>query len=347
MNPIELYGDLTELHDAWSDIHDSGRFSEGYYVETFEDEATELMGGYHVAFNSAGTALFSVMRRYSPGTWIVPSNTFFATGAMVKEAGHTVKLADCSREDFSLDMPSLLKAYTGKEMGVVLTHVGGGIAKDYAKIAEFCEAHDLILIEDAAHAFGAKDRMDNAAGDLGDAAVYSFYPTKAVPVGEGGLVTTCNPELAVFLREFRNYGKSKDRKGVIHYAQGFNFRMDEWTAAVAVHQIRRLSQILELRHRDIGRLSALFPRLVSWEGLENGYKFIISKAVAEQEGLKRLTGQVYSTTDQLVKALNYPIPVELPNCDWVADHHVCLPVGVGMYQGMSDDQIIKYLRSVP
>jgi dTDP-4-amino-4,6-dideoxygalactose transaminase len=285
------------------------------------------------------------MRKLEKGTWIVPSNTFFATGAMVQEAGNQVKLADCSREDFSMDLESLRKAHTGKEIGVVLTHVGGGIAKDYEAIAAYCEAHDLLLVEDAAHAFGAENRSGYRAGDLGQAAVFSFYPTKAIPVGEGGLVTTVDPEFAVELREFRNYGKHRDHRGTIRYTQGFNFRMDEWTAAVACHQMDRLGSILARRKADFERLSALIPPLVTHEGVSNHYKYIVHADVAKAEGLKRFAGKVYASTDQLVTALGFLKEQDLPNSDWVAQSHVCLPIGEGMYSDMSDAEIMAYLRS--
>lgn len=346
MRQIQIGGDFDSLIELWRNVEKSGQYSEGYCVSEFENYVTELMGGYHVAFNSAGTALFSVMRYFDPGIWIVPSNTFFATGAMVQEAGHQVKLADCSRDDFSMSLKTLQEAYTGKEMGVVLTHVGGGIAQDYEAIANFCEGHDLILIEDAAHAFGAHNSSQFYAGDLSTAAVFSFYPTKAVPVGEGGLVSTCNPNLALFLSEFRNYGKSKDSKGVIRYSKGFNFRMSEWDAAVALHQVRRHKDIIEARHQDFLRLSSLLPPLVTHKGVSNHYKYIIHKGLAETEGLIRFTGQVYSRSDQLVTALNIRPDYGLPNSDWVAENHVCLPLGENMYQGMSDFEIMKFLRSV-
>jgi dTDP-4-amino-4,6-dideoxygalactose transaminase len=160
------------------------------------------------------------------------------------------------------------------------------------------------------------------------------------------MVSTWDADLDQYLREFRNYGKSigPDRK--IAYSKGFNFRMSEWDAAVALHQVLRYEEIIEARNQDFNRLFSILPPLVIWGGVSNCYKYIVSREMAEYEGLKRFTGQVYSRSDQLVKSLKIKPENGLPNSDWVADNHVCLPLGEGMYRGMTNFEIMKYLRGV-
>ena len=111
---------------------------------------------------------------------------------------------------------------------VILTHVGGGVAQDYERIAEWCKEREVFLLEDAAHALGVgSDSMVNpCAGWLGDAAVFSLYATKSVPIGEGGvgrLQTT--RRWSSGCGTFCNYGKRRVGSGVSYNGTGFNFRM--------------------------------------------------------------------------------------------------------------------------
>lgn len=347
--------DLSKLCARWSDVLSSGKYSEGSQVYTFETMVGRMYGMHSVAFNSAGTALYAVIRALGVKSVIVPNNTFYATGGMALEAGCKVTLADCSTEDFSMSLKNIQDVYSGQE-AVILTHVGGTIAKDYKAIADWCGTHSVTLIEDAAHAFGVM--RPYPAGSLSAAAVFSFYPTKAVPVGEGGLVVSKSTELATELRKLRNYGKHM-RDGVIRYAgYGFNFRMDEWTAAVACEQVGRLTEIMELRASDVHMLSQVVKPLVN--AVEsNWYKFIAPASFPA----KQQTGKVYQLSDQL---RSIPVfrqgggfsvqgnggdfsvqgPREFPGSDWVDRNHICLPVGEGMYNGMSVSDVEAFLLGV-
>lgn len=336
-NLIQVGVNRGALFDIFNDVLDSGHLTEGKYVKMLEEVVSAWTGLHCIAFNSAGSGLFAVMSAYPNGTAIVPNNTFYATGAMTAEAGHGLTLADCSRNDFSVSLEALQAAYDGTQEYVVLTHVGGGLAQDYAAIAQWCSEEGLLLVEDAAHALGVKHNGLHA-GKLGDAAVFSLYPTKAIPAGEGGLVVTPYADLAEELREFRNYGK-RTEGGVITYGRGFNLRMDEWTAAVAWLQVQRMEEIVALRTADADKLRQVVAPLVDWEaGASNWYKYT---APADFPALRK-TGKVYGRTDQLVAALGLDAPA-LPNSDWVAHNHICLPVGEGMFLGMTVGEVEQYL----
>lgn len=318
----------------WEKVMSSGSYSEGQFVKKFEEAVGSIYDQHAVAFNSAGTALYSVIRSLGCKKVIVPNNTFYATGGMALEAGCEVTLADCG-PDFSLSLSAIQQAYNGHDT-VILTHVGGGVAHEYKAIADWCDSKGVMLIEDAAHTFGVTKPYK--VGSLSRAAVFSFYPTKAVPVGEGGVVVTRDTILATYLREFRNYGKFKV-EGRVHYqGSGFNFRMDEWTAVVAASQVKRYKEIMELRAMDADRLMDLLCPLVTWEET-NWYKFIAPKSF----GAVRTVGGVYQRSDQLkqIKVFNCTTP--MPVSEMLADKHVCLPIGEGMYVGKSNDQIYDYL----
>lgn len=342
---------LDVVVDHMTRVLGSGNFTGGEQVQTFESLVSTLYDQHAVAFNSAGTALYSVLRCLGVKRVVAPNNTFYATGGMALEAGCEVTLADCSREDFSMDFGSLLKVYSGQD-AVILTHVGGTVAGDYQRIAEWCNAKGILLIEDAAHAFGVLGK--HPPGSLSRAAVFSFYPTKAVPVGEGGVVVTRDQNLARDLSVFRNYGKHLVNGAIQYTGKGFNFRMDEWTAAIACIQVRRVEEIMDLRRSDAHKLSQIVEPLVS-SPHSNWYKFI----AAGYFPAKRTTGRVYQLSDQLrsipvfSKTQDFSVEVEgddfrvrvseFPNSDWVASNHICLPLGEGMYSGMSLGQVEAYL----
>jgi dTDP-4-amino-4,6-dideoxygalactose transaminase len=176
--------------------------------------------------------------------------------------------------------------------------------------------------------------------------VFSLYPTKAMPAGEGGLIVTHDAAYAERLREFRSYGKYVEN-GVIRYrATGFNFRMDEWTAAICYFQMQRRQEILELRQACADRLKRIIrPMLSADPGFTNWYKYPVRRSEANGMGITRMTGKIYSRADQLRTALGLKHTLlPLANSEWVADNHVCIPLDENLYADMSDDQILAYLR---
>jgi perosamine synthetase len=191
-------------------------------------------------------------------------------------------------------------------------HIGGHIAFEVEAIARVCREAGVFLIEDCAHAHGAT--FDGRhPGTWGDAGVSSFYATKTVSTGEGGMLVSRRPELLEFARAFRNYGKPD------HAVAGLNFRMSEFTAAIGVVQAERLDEIVAWKNavarRDLDPVYA--SRLELPAGMVSGlYKYIVF------ERLERSTGRVYDQPCHRLLGHH----VELPNSDWVAEHHSCVPL---------------------
>lgn len=341
---VSLHVGGPELHHHWELVRVSGKFSEGQYVWRFEEAVAGRYRQEAIAFNSAGTGLFSILRSLGllKGSKVaVPNNTFYATGGMVVEAGFVPVLIDCNKEDFSMSVQDLRQHAPHDLKAVVLTHVGGVLAHEYDAISHFCAMRGIPLIEDAAHALGVP-----GVGSNGTAAVFSLYPTKAIPAGEGGVVITSYPGFAEDLRRFRNYGKFVE-DGVIRYTgHGFNFRMDEWTAVVAWLQMRDAYSIIMKRHAAALQLMRVFNPLVEGPG-NNWYKFVAGAAAAKSLGVKRFTGKVYSLSDQLCTALPEFAYRPFPNSRWVSENHVCLPLEEGLYEGMSVDEMLDWLRQTP
>lgn len=348
---VSLGVNFLDLVTEWEKVHSSGVISEGPYVEQLEAEISKWSGLHAIAVNSAGSGLY-MMALALKGKMLVAvaSNTFYATGAMFRHAGHDLVLVDCNREDFSMSFEHL-SSLDPKPEAVVLTHVGGSLAKDYHKIALWCEQHAIVLFEDGAHVLGTIDSNGHACGHYGLAGVFSLYPTKSLPAGEGGIIVTANEELADWWRIQRSYAKHLEG-GVMKYGAeypgepndvGFNFRMDEWTGVVALAQWKRRDEIIDNRQEQAAALSAIFGEdMIDNEGYTNWYKYPVRKELAQALGVKRFAGAIYSRTDQLQIALKLP-KVYLPNSTWVADNHVCLPLYEGIYDNMTKDQILAYL----
>jgi dTDP-4-amino-4,6-dideoxygalactose transaminase len=246
-------------------------------------------------------------------TVLCPSNTFMATPLAAIRAGAEVQFVDCNREDLCMSFEDFeRKAQLHKPKAAILVHIGGHIAFDSERIAAYCADNGIFLIEDCAHAAGASWN-GRRPGSYGDVGVYSLYATKTISTGEGGVLVSRRPEVVQFARDFRNYGKPT------YAVHGLNFRMSEFTAALGLVQIRRLPEIVAWKN-EIARVH-LDPvnasRLELPEGMVSGlYKYIVF------DWLERSTGRVYD--EPCHRILGHA--VELPNSDWVARNHSCVPL---------------------
>ena len=192
------------------------------------------------------------------------------------------------------------------------THIGGHIAFEVERIADYCRAEGIFLLEDCAHAHGAS-WDERRAGSWGDAGAYSFYATKTISTGEGGMLVSNREELLEHARAFRNYGKPD------HLVEGLNLRMSEFTAAIGVLQTQRLDEIVA-RKNAVAReqLDPAHPsHLELPEGMTSGlYKYIVF------EPIERSTGKVYDDPCHRIMGTGD----ELPNTDWVSQNHWCVPL---------------------
>src|SRR5919205_2121497 len=193
----------------WDELLRGSRWSEGDWNRRFEEAWSAWNGLGSVAFGSwSGAALAALEFAGVRGeTVLCPSNTFMATPLAAIHAGARVEWVDCNREDLCMSFEDLeRKVAEHKPRAVMLVHIGGHLAFDSERIAELCRAEGIFLIEDCAHAHGASWN-GRKPGSYGDAGVYSFYATKTVSTGEGGMLVSRDPQLAEFARGFRNYGK--------------------------------------------------------------------------------------------------------------------------------------------
>ena len=307
--------DRERLHALWDSVLDSERWSHAEMVAAFEQAWHRHNGLESVALSSwTGGALAALEWAGVRGQAVLcPSNTFMATPLSIIAAGGRPVFVDCNRDDLCLSFADFeAKAQAHRPRAAWLVHIGGHLAFESERIAAYCAEHGIVLLEDCAHAHGASwnDRLPGAWGDAG---VYSLYATKTISTGEGGVLVTRHPKLADFTRRYRDYGKPD------HSAPGVNFRMSEFTAALGLVQVERLAEIVRWKNqyaREV--LDERHPgRLRLPDGMTSGlYKYVVFDPV------ERSTGKVY---DQPCHRLLGDAG-ELPNTDWVAANHWCVPL---------------------
>jgi perosamine synthetase len=307
--------DRPALHALIDEVIDSGQWSEGAMNKRFEAAWEQCNGVPAVALSGwTGGAMAALhFAEVQGGTVLCPSNTFMATPLAAIRAGAQVQFVDCNRDDLCMSFEDFeAKAERHRPRAAFLVHIGGHIAFESERIADYCAENGIFLIEDCAHAHGAS-WSGRAAGSYGDAGIYSLYATKTISTGEGGVLVSRRPEVIEHTRAFRNYGKPD------HQVAGLNFRMNEFTAALGLLQIQRLPEIVSWKN-SVARehLDPVYPaRLELPEGMVSGlYKYIVL------DWLERSTGRVYDQPCHRIMGHD----VELPNTDWVARSHSCVPL---------------------
>ncbi len=307
--------DRGRLHALIDEVLDSERWSEAAMVSRFEAAWKAWNGLPAVALSSwAGGAMAALHFAGVEGeTVLCPSNTFMATPLAALRAGARVQFVDCNRSDLCMSFADFeAKAARSRPRAAFLVHIGGHIAFDVERIAAYCAEHGIFLIEDCAHAHGAS-WSGRKAGSWGDVGVYSLYATKTISTGEGGVLVSRRPEVLEHARAFRNYGKPA------YDVHGLNFRMSEFTAALGLVGVERLAEIVDWKN-GVARaeLDPRYPsRLELPAGMTSGlYKYIVF------DWLERSTGRVYD--EPCHRILGHDL--ELPNSDWVAQNHSCVPL---------------------
>ncbi len=240
--PFLSLKDVTALHgeeirEAVARVVDSGWYLQGAENERFEKHYSEFIGTKHTIGCANGLdALIWIFRAYiemgvmkAGDEVIVPANTYIATILAITENGLIPVLVEPNPNTLEIDDAKIEAAITSKTKAITIVHLYGRIAYT-DKIGELCKKYNLKLIEDCAQSHGCKSADGRVTGSIGDAAGHSFYPGKNLgALGDGGAVTTNNPELATAIRALANYGSQK--KYVFKYA-GRNSRLDEIQAAV-------------------------------------------------------------------------------------------------------------------
>lgn len=329
-----------KFYDLEEQIFDSNFWSEGKMIRTFEEKFGEYVKLGAKAVSSGGAGLLAILDYIDVRgkDVLVPSNTFWADARAVKLAGGNPVYADCNKNDLCMSFEDMKAKITENTKAVIVVHIGGHIAFQIEKIAAFCKEKGIYLVEDCAHVHGAWWN-GKTGGHYGFAGAYSFYATKTMPLGDGGMIVSKDKDFLRWVEEYRNYGKEVV-DGHVYYPlpNGFNFRLNEFSAALGIVQIERLDRILEFKRELAQKYDEIFDNRVRFpEGMISGYyKYIVFDTDLKQE-----TGQVFGSGD-----LGHVIDcaeIDLPNSDWITKHHKCVPIYYG-YENA--DKPIKVLRTI-
>lgn len=232
----------------------SGSIAQGPKVRQFEESFASLVGVSHaIAVNNGTTSLVASLQvlDLKPGDEVLTSPfTFVATLNAILEAGATATFADISLDDFAVTAGTVEQALTDRTRTLVPVHLYGQMA-DMQSIAALADSRGLSIVEDAAQAHGAKQGA-RAAGSFGLGS-FSFYATKNITTGEGGIITTNDDVLADRLRVLRNQGM---RARYQYEVAGHNYRMTDLQAALAIPQLARYDAIVAARQANASYMSA-------------------------------------------------------------------------------------------
>lgn len=342
------------LVEAWAAARVvlSGNLAQGAKVEEFENRfAREVLDGQTeaVAVNSgtSGLVIALLASGVGPGDEvIVPAFTFAATANAVALCGATPVFCDIESDSFNMDPAFAESLITRRTRALVPVHLYGNPA-NMVRIREIATANSLLVIEDAAQAHGAS--IDGKpVGTFGDAGVFSFYPTKNMTTGEGGLVSTKNPAIARTARLLRNQGMERRYENEI---PGFNNRMTDISGAIGLVQLSKLPKFTE-RRKKIAAIYSSELRNVTTPLERFGFRHVYHQYTIDCTKIGR--ERVIDALDQkgIPYGIYYPKPVHLlpsfkssltlKNTEAAAKAVLSLP----MHPGLSEKQISLIVRTI-
>jgi perosamine synthetase len=337
-----LLSKIKFLKGAWDILTSDRPLGESKYVKQFEDRFAKMSESKYAIAVSNGTVAIELALKaidVKNKKVLMPSNTFFATSVAITNAGGEIELLDMDPKTFSICPDDLEKKISPEVGAVIIVHIGGIITDKINKIKELCKKNKVPLIEDAAHAHLSLHGT-NRAGSIGDIGCFSFFPTKVMTTGEGGMITTSNKKYYEKIKSLKNFGRDINDAGIIVNPEGNNFKINEFTGLLGCIELDRVYKRIEERTFLLDRysknLSKTNYKIVKQKGRSvcANYKAIVItpvdgawlKEYCKQKGIS-LTGEVYRIPvhqQPLYKEkFSY---VNLPNTDYYSKHHICPPL---------------------
>ncbi len=264
--PIAKVALSNEEIEAAVGVLRSGRLVQGPCTEEFERRFAEAVGARNAIATSSGTAALHIayLATLEPGSDVlVPTFSHISTASMVHFAGCRPIFCDIDPKTFTLDLNDVKRRLTPNTRAIVGVHLfGNACAID--EILAFAREHNLKIIWDAAQAHGTRYRGRDV-GSFPDMVCYSFYPTKNMFVGEGGMITTDDDELAEKCRLLRSHGQTRK---YYHPMLGFNYRMTDVEAAIGLKQLEKLNEFVQKRRENAAFFTERLSRI---EGIQTPY----------------------------------------------------------------------------
>lgn len=331
------------------------------YCEEFEEKFARYHNSEYAVTTSNGTASLEIIFRaigIRGFDVIVTTNTFAATIFAIIHAGGKPVFADCTN-DMTLDPNEVRRKLTHKTKAVVTVHIGGLVSPHTKEIVEICEDNDLYLVEDAAHAHGSM-LDDKYAGTFGFAGAFSFFSTKVMTTGEGGMITTNDGQLYEKAKLLRNQAKEQNEN--YHKTLGHNWRMTEIQALMGLTQLKMLDDFISKRihlkkiyDEELDKIPELTPLVIPKNCRHNLYKYIVftpdNWSPQDRDNLKQklrkefnvnLGGYVYELPCHLQPVFKDYVQESLPMAEHLCNHHICPP----MYHEMTDEEASYVINSI-
>jgi perosamine synthetase len=353
----------------------SGWLTTGPKVERFQRQFAEAVSARHaVALNSATAALHVALEAVgvtSGDEVIIPAYTFTATGEVVTYLRGRPVLADSRADTLNIDVTTIEPRLTSRTKAIVPVHIGGQTC-DMEPILELARARGLAVVEDAAHALPASYK-GRPVGTIGDVTAFSFYATKTITTGEGGMVTTERDDFAARMKLMSLHGLSGDAwnrysaRGHWYYEVvdfGFKYNMTDVAAALGLRQLERMSAFQQRREQIAHRYSNAFgdldtcfvPRDAGY-GMHAWHLYILelnfeALTASRNEILERLRQRGVGTSVHFIPLNLHPVyqrsygyqPGQFPVAEAVFERACSLPI----YPAMSDadvDHVIEAVRT--
>jgi perosamine synthetase len=331
----------------------SGQLTLGPIGRELEAAFAKRHGAQQAVAVSSGTGALEIILR-SLGVEgrevIVPANTFFATAAAAVHAGARVVFVDCDPETMAFDLADVRAHLRPETAAVIAVHIGGLISPALPALAELCHDRGVHLVEDAAHAHGSA-LGGRSAGTFGIAGAFSFYPTKVMAGGEGGIIVTDDEAIVEAAHTYRDQGKGSFLAN-FHTRLGANWRMSEPHAAIVQSQLARLDEFIAARQSLAKRYDAaaddlgLRPLRIPGDAHCNYYKYIaflpegVDRAALKQLMRDRfdvgLSGEVYDTPLHRQPVFAAFADRALPGAEFIGARHICLPLYPSLSESDAD-----------
>ena len=366
--PLFPDADIDAATAAIREVLTGGRLILGPKMRELEATYAERVGVKHAVSLSSCTAALEICYRHygvAGRQVVVPTNTFVATANAVRYAGGTPIFADMNRKDYGIDVRDAISKLNDQTAAVVVVHIAGFIPEGIEELRAACEKHGIPLIEDCAHAHGAT-LNGKEAGSLSQAGCFSFYPTKILTSGTGGMLTTDDDALADLARSLRHHGQGASLESIDN--AGNDWVLDEVRCVLASLQFARLDEFLNTRRalatRYIERLAdddrITLPTLrTDMKPVYYKFPVLLPKAVdvkvvrstmAEQYGID--LGALYSPPVHLMPVFQRELgtkPGQCPTAEALLPRQVTLPMHAALDPDVADricDALDKTLRAL-
>ena len=326
-------------------IFETGNLSEGPWNDQLSEKIKSICNVKNaICVNSNGSGLVALLliykEYYGRTDVMIQSNTMYGVKTITKTAGYNlVDFIDCQIETLMPSFADIKKAIDNfkgehKKLVILLSDIGGIINPDIEKISKSCKEKNIILLEDSAHSFGSTLNK-KFSGTFGNAGVYSYYSTKAIFAGEGGIVVTNDQNIGNLMKDFIAYDRFKQKMEI-----GCNIRLPEIQALMIYSVVNEYKEIIKNKSKTAQKYSEIckscnikYINQNKNSNIGNYYKFAI---ISKGKNISNLLPKIKTTTSSVYD-------YSLGNSKKIPSQHLCLPIWFELEEDISD-KVVKEIK---